>query len=131
MSSHFVKVPTIYTVFTVDGWIGPASPLIILFFCLFFALQFRNTLDSIFQKTLARLFNWVNNLKDYEFVDNYWAALNNNDRSWSIKEEENVRKLFPEFKILTDEQYENLIRIPKTNGETLISTHSYDILCNP
>ena len=70
-------------------------------------------------------------MKDYEFVDNYWAALNNNDRSWSIKEEENVRKLFPEFKILTDEQYENLIRIPKTNGETLISTHSYDILCNP
>jgi hypothetical protein len=81
--------------------------------------------------TFARLFNWVNNLKDYEFVDNYWAALNNNDRSWSIKEEENVRKLFPEFKILTDEQYENLIRIPKTNGETLIGTHSYDILCNP
>merc|ERR1712060_170942 len=65
-----------------------------------------------------------------EEIDNYWAALDDEDRKWSIREEENVRTA-GSFPILTDEQKEALETTPKTDGKTLQGVHSYDILANP
>ena len=61
---------------------------------------------------------------------NYWASLDVEDRKWSSKEEENARVVL-KAKILTDSQYERLKSVPMTEGKTLQSCHSYDILANP
>jgi hypothetical protein len=37
-----------------------------------------------------------------ENLPNYWAALDENDRRWTIKEEENSRNLLNGVKILTN-----------------------------
>ena len=36
-------------------------------------------------------------------MDNYWATLDDEDRSWSIEEEKNVRNLSIDMKILTND----------------------------
>ena len=65
-----------------------------------------------------------------EFIDNYWASLDDHDRKWSIREEENVRSY--RTSILTDSQFESLQKTPKTTSKkTLQGVHSYDILANP
>ena len=65
-----------------------------------------------------------------EEIDNYWAALDDEDRKWSVREEENARKAGG-FALLTDEQKEALDNTAKTDGKTLQGVHSYDILANP
>ena len=65
-----------------------------------------------------------------EDVDNYWAALDDDDRKWSIKEEENARQACG-MQIMTDAQFEELTSATKTKGKTLQGVHSYDILANP
>lgn len=34
---------------------------------------------------------------------NYWSALDENDRKWTVNEEENSRKLLDNIKILTNQ----------------------------
>jgi len=65
-----------------------------------------------------------------EEIDNYWAALDEGDRKWSVKEEENSHKLLT-GEILTKEQYSRLLNMKPTKGATLQGVHSYDILANP
>ena len=65
-----------------------------------------------------------------EDIDTYWSALDDEDRKWSLKEEENARELLTS-KLLTDDQFKRLQRMPKTKGATLQGVHSYDILANP
>jgi hypothetical protein len=64
-------------------------------------------------------------------MDNYWASLDDNDRNWTIKEEQNSRSLMKQgLRQLTDESYERLLSAKPTKGNTLVGTHSYDILAN-
>ena len=65
-----------------------------------------------------------------ESIDNYWRSLDDEDRKWSKREEENVRGNL-QMKLLTDSQYDTLCMSEKTKGKTLQGTHSYDILANP
>ena len=65
-----------------------------------------------------------------EAIDNYWASLDDGDREWSIKEEENARSLLTS-QILTDKQFARLKQMKKTEMHTLQGVHSYDILANP
>jgi len=43
----------------------------------------------------------IGNIELNESIDNYWAALDDEDRKWSTREEENARALLTS-KILTD-----------------------------
>merc|ERR1712051_805856 len=65
-----------------------------------------------------------------EDIDNYWAALDAEDRKWSEREEDNARDAL-KMKILTDGQLERLKTAPQPTGKTLQGVHSYDILANP
>ena len=65
-----------------------------------------------------------------EDIDNYWACLDEEDRKWSTKEEENARSEL-RMHILTDEQFDRLKTEKQTTGKTLQGVHSYDILANP
>ncbi len=71
----------------------------------------------------------IGNISIDEDIDNYFAALDEQDRNWSIREELNNRKLG--IKVQTDEKFSRLHSVPQTKGKTLVGTHTYDILANP
>lgn len=64
-------------------------------------------------------------------IDNYWRALDEHDKNWTIMEEANSRSLLSGIKIMTDESFDRLKKAKTTWGNTLMGTHSYDILANP
>lgn len=65
-----------------------------------------------------------------EDIDNYWASLDDEDRKWSQREEQNTRTAL-NMPLLTEHQYHQMMNRGKTEGKTLQGVHSYDILANP
>jgi hypothetical protein len=63
-------------------------------------------------------------------IDNYWSALDDDDKHYTISEEANSRTLLGGIKIMTDDSYERLKAATPTRGNTLMGTSSYDILAN-
>jgi hypothetical protein len=66
-----------------------------------------------------------------EDIDNYWIALDEEDREWSIKEEENSRNNLGGIKIMPDGSFNKLKQSLSHKDKTLQGVHSYDILANP
>ena len=66
-------------------------------------------LGKCFEACIAKCFPSISigDIELNESIDNYWAALDDGDREWSLKEEENARILLTS-KILTDKQYARL-----------------------
>ena len=115
-------------IFTSASWEGYKWPLLMILAVLlviFFAGKF-------FERAIAFCFPsmQIGDIELNEAIDNYWAALDDEDRKWSIKEEENARALLTS-KLLTNAQFDRLNTIKKTKGNTLQGTHSYDILASP
>jgi len=93
-------------VFTTDAYsVSPSMPLLVLFWLFLFGTLFRN----FFVKCISALFPVlkVGDLKIDEDLDNYFYCVDDNDRDWSIKEEENARNVL-NMKILEDETLEKL-----------------------
>ena len=61
-----------------------------IFLALFVLYFFAESITSFFKK-LCPVFDFGNIELD-EAVDNYWAALDDDDRKWSIREEQNARE---------------------------------------
>jgi len=64
-----------------------------------------------------------------EGLSNYFTTLDEHDRNWSIKEEENSREVL-KMKTMDDETLEKL-RITKMGKDHIEGVHTYDILANP
>jgi len=64
-----------------------------------------------------------------EDLDNYFNTLDDHDRQWSIKEEENCRNVL-NMKILTEYTL-NKLKTTKMGASHMQGVHSYDILANP
>lgn len=96
-----------YSVFTPDGYTnGPAFPLIVMFWVLFILLFFKKYI-YIALVWISPSFFKVGELDLDEDIDNYYNCLDAHDRKWSIKEEENCRKVLG-MKIITDDALEKL-----------------------
>lgn len=65
-----------------------------------------------------------------EDIDNYWASLDDEDRKWSQREEQNSRNAL-NMPLLSEGQYHQMMNTGKTGGKTLQGVHAYDILANP
>lgn len=103
-------------------------PLIITFWVFLGLIVFRNFL----YKSLAALFPSIVRVADLEIdedLDNYFNTLDDHDRNWSIKEEENARDVL-NMKTLDDETLEKL-RTTKMGEGHMKGVHFYDILANP
>lgn len=116
------------SVFAPAGWAAPAWPLLVACLVFIAIYYFGDNIDNL----IARFFpNYtIGDIEVNEEIDNYFAALDEGDRKWSIEEERNAREALG-FKILTDESYDKLTKTPITSGKTLQGVHSYDILANP
>jgi len=88
---------------------------------------FRNSLFNLWCKIFPQ--TKVGDFEIDEGLDNYFNTLDDHDRQWSIKEEQNCRSVMG-MKILTDE---TLNRLTNTHmGKShMQGVHTYDILANP
>lgn len=116
------------TIFSGEGWAGVNSPLISMVIILSIIYYFGNIIEKWLYACFPSL--EIGDIELNEDIDNYWSALDDEDRKWSTREEENARDAL-KMSILTDNQFDRLKGTPKTAGKTLQGTHSYDILANP
>lgn len=105
----------------------PGMPLLAMFWIIFLVIVFRNTLYKWWT-------HFVPNSKVGEFeidedLDNYFNTLDEHDRQWSIKEEENCRQVL-NMNIITDGTLARLKTTQMGKGH-MKGVHSYDILANP
>ena len=107
----YVTNHTIGKVFTGEGWEGIKWPLLATFIVLNLVWYFGELISKCLYKCMPSL--EVGDIEIDESIDNYWAALDDGDREWSLKEEENARILLTS-KILTDKQYARLQKVEKT-----------------
>lgn len=105
--STFITQHTYVQVFTKEGYSAPAWPLLIMTYILGFVYL----LGPVIQIGLSKLFpNYI--IGDIEVennMDNYWATLDDTDRNWTIKEEQNSRRLKQGLRQLSDDAYERLL----------------------
>lgn len=66
-------------------------PLLCMFWLFLFIAMFRKPLISFLSKTFPNAVA-VGDIDVNEDIDNYFRCIDDNDRNWSIKEEENARK---------------------------------------
>ena len=116
------------SVFQGVGWAGFKWPLLVGFIILNLIWYLGDKLVKQMYKCFPNL--EIGDIEINEDIDNYWTTLDENDRKWSLMEEKNAREAL-RTKILTDDQYHNLVTSTMTTGKTLQGTHSYDILANP
>lgn len=130
--THSTDVETtghIYSeVFTASAYSAqPAMPFLILFWIFLFGILFRG---FIF-KWITFLFPVlkIGDLEIDEDLDNYFNCVDDVDRNWSIKEEENAREVL-NMKILDNETLANY-KSTTAKAATIKGVHCYDILANP
>jgi len=116
------------SIFTAEGWVGIKWPFLVAFIFLNIFWYFGEWFAKQLYKCMPSL--EVGDIEIDESIDNYWKSLDEEDRKWSTREEENVRKNLGS-KLLTDDQFDALNAATQTEGKTLQGTHSYDILANP
>jgi hypothetical protein len=106
---------------------NPAMPLLVMFWIFLFGTVFRNFL----YKHITRCFPGlrIGELEIDEGLDNYFNTLDDHDRNWSIKEEENARESL-KMKILDDETLHKL-KTTTMGKSHMVGVHCYDILANP
>jgi hypothetical protein len=102
-------------------------PLIVCFWLFAIITIFRNTIYNWTTRKFPSLL--VGNIEIDEGLDNYFRTLDDHDRNWSIKEEENCRNVL-NMKILHDDTLTKL-RTTKMEKSHMIGVHTYDILANP
>lgn len=119
---------TYWTAFTAGGWEGIKWPMMLVF--IFLTLIY--FCGTFMEKVIGHCFPslMIGDIELNEDIDNYWASLDEGDRKWSLKEEENSRSLLTSA-LLTDEQFQRLQSMDMTKGKPLQGVHSYDILANP
>mmetsp|Transcript_21710 Transcript_21710/g.16011 ORF Transcript_21710/g.16011 Transcript_21710/m.16011 type:complete len:569 (+) Transcript_21710:1-1707(+) len=127
-SSDIMETGHLWTsVFKKEGYLNPGMPLLICFWAMVVLFIFRGWLHSFMTNHFS--FYRVGEFEIDEGLPNYFNTLDDHDRKWSIKEEENCRNVL-HFKILTDETLEKTQGGVAT-GMTMQGVHTYDILANP
>lgn len=128
-------------VFSAEGWAAPAWPMLLLAILSTILYIFGDLIGS----GIALCFPSckIGDVELDEDIDTYWNSLDDYDRNWSIKEEEQFRKFAhmdlsffgiakgqKDFSMMDESSFGNLKK-SKEGPKTLQGTHSYDILANP
>ena len=113
-------------VFTSAGYTqNPGAPLLILFWIFLIATFLRTFVDKLLMKIFT-----LRSFEIDEDLENYFNTIDENDRNWSIAEEEYSRKTM-NIKILPDETLEKFKTTKMKDGNQMKGVHCYDILANP
>lgn len=93
---------TMGSVFDSDGWAGIKWPMLMGFVFLNILYYFGDALCNLIYDYMPSL--RIGDVDINEDIAKYWESLDEEDRKWSLKEEENARAVL-KTKILTDDQY--------------------------
>lgn len=122
-SSHIV-----WDIFSMDAVTSDqvARPLLLTFWALLILTFFRNIIYNTVMFILP--FLHIGNFEIDEDLDNYFNTIDEEDRNWSIKEEENARQALG-MHILDDGTLKRF-RETTMGKSHMKGTHCYDILAN-
>lgn len=102
-----------FFMFSARGWEGFGWPMILCFATLLILKFGGGYIGKKFEEKFPSLA--IGDIDVDEDIDSYWASLDDEDRKWSNREEENARKAL-NMDLLTEEQYHKLRNMPKTHG---------------
>jgi len=105
----------------------PAWPYLLFFWLLLTHLIFGRWIYDCIYKCFPQL--RIGDVELDEEIDNYYKALDDESRKWSIMEEENSRKVIG-MKCMPDGAFDRL-KVAISSDATLKGVHTYDILANP
>lgn len=114
-------------VFESSGWEVPAWPYLLLFIFLVLHLTIGGWVYPCIYKCFPQL--EIGDVELDEDIDNYYKALDNEDRQWSRQEEENARNIIG-IKTMSDHTLKKL-QTTISSDAVLKGVHTYDILANP
>jgi hypothetical protein len=101
-------------------------PLLITFWVFLFGTIFRGPIYKWITEKVE--FFRIGMFEIDEDLDNYFKSIDDNDRNWSIKEEEYFRAM--KLKVLNEETFDKL-KQNVSNEAVIKGVHCYDILANP
>lgn len=101
-------------------------PLLVTFWFLVITIPLRNYIYGFLTKILP--FLQIAQFEVDEGLPNYFETIDDQDRNWSIKEEENAREVLG-MSVLDDDTL-NKFRNTKMGDGHMKGTHCYDILAN-
>ena len=78
------------SIFKGEGYSGPAMPMLVTFWILLVFLLFKKYISGFLVAKFPGVFK-VCDIELDEDIENYYRCLDEHDRNWSVKEEENVR----------------------------------------
>lgn len=118
---------TAWSIFHSEGWIIPAWPYLLLFWLWLVYLIFGAWIWSRMIHHFPSL--EIGDVVIDEDIDNYYKALDDEDRLWTIKEEENCRNVLG-MKCMPEDAF-NRLKCAISSDATIEGVHTYDILANP
>lgn len=96
----YITDHTMGSIFTGEGWSGIKWPLLVAFIILNIVWYFGEWCVKMMERCFPNLA--IGDIEVNEDLGKYWASLDEQDRKWSLKEEENTRVAL-KTKILTDD----------------------------
>jgi hypothetical protein len=108
---------------------GPAGILVLVFLAYFIYLVSRDLVHLCIKKCCSGLKLFMEDVNVDEAIDEYQNCLDDDDRQWTVAEEENSRK----FGMMTmlNHSLEEIKESKMTKGMHLQGVHTYNILRNP
>ncbi len=94
-----------------QGWYGFQWPLLMAWMILLMTYFFGGWCEDLMHRCCGLKKLGESDLN--ENIDTYWASLDEGDRKWSVREEENNRKLLLD-QMLTNNSYQQLISTKPT-----------------
>jgi hypothetical protein len=88
-TSTYITNHTMGSVFSGEGWAGIKWPFLALFILLNIIWYFSESIHKLLYQCLPDM--QIGDVELNEDIDNYWAALDEEDRKWSTREEDNAR----------------------------------------
>jgi hypothetical protein len=122
-SNHFVGEVFTGGAYSFDN---VAAPLLITFWVLLIFIAFRGIIYKVI--TFVLPFLAIGDFEIDEDLDNYFHTIDENDRNWSIKEEENARAELGMH--ILDNYTLDRFKTTKMGESHMKGTHCYDILAN-
>jgi len=116
-----------WEIFNSEGWDLPAWPYLLLFWLWLVYL----TVGEWIWACIIHYFPSmeIGDVELNEDIDNYYRALDEPEREWTVKEEENCRNVLG-MRCLPDEAFERFKNAAPSDA-TIDGVHTYDILANP
>lgn len=109
------------------GWDNIGWPLLFCFWSMLFFAIFGTWIRPLFEKMPC----CKKDVQVTQVIDNYFKAVDHNQRDWSVEDEKHGREKLGNLRILSDRTYQKFKEEKSTEENNVQGVHTYDILANP